>query len=258
MCSEKLTGVNFWETYWEKDTGKRKNKKPNLSFLELLNVFDSQLPQSKGLRVLEIGGAKGEYLLYLVRRFGYEGHSLDYSKAGNEQTIDTFSRAGYEVQVYERDLFADNSDLPLFDMVFSLGFIEHFDDPVPVVESHLKLVRPGGILLLGVPNYSGIYKPVLKRLAPSMILTHNMKVMDVRTWSEFEKKFGLEILYRAYIGGFEPLNMKKLEKKSLINRLIYFHIQVLTVIFSFRFRGLRKYNSAAVSSYLIGIYRKSK
>jgi len=85
-----------------------------------------------------------------------------------------------------------------------------------------------------------------------------MKVMDVRTWSEFEKKFGLEILYRAYIGGFEPLNMKKLEKKSLINRLIYFHIQVLTVIFSFRFRGLRKYNSAAVSSYLIGIYRKSK
>ena len=258
MSSEKLTGRNFWETYWETDTGKKKNKRPSLSFLELLKVFDEHLPGTKGLKVLEIGGAKGEYLLYLVKRFGYEGYSLDYSRAGNEQTLETFSRAGYTVYVYERDLFADNSDLPLFDIVFSLGFIEHFDDPVPVVESHLKLVRPGGMLLLGVPNYAGIYKRVLKRLAPSMFTTHNMNVMDLGAWSEFEKKFGLETLYRAYIGGFEPLNMKKLEKKSLMNRLIYFNIQILTVLFSFRFRGLRKYNSATISSYLIGIYRKSK
>jgi len=258
MNSEKLTGRNFWETYWETGSGRKRNKRPSLSILEILKAFDRYLPAEKGLTVLEIGGAKGEFLLYLVKRFGYEGHSLDYSSAGNEQTLETFSRAGYTVQVYERDLFADNSDLPLFDIVFSLGFIEHFDDPVPVVESHLKLVRPGGILLLGVPNYSGIYKWVLKRLAPSIFITHNLRTMDLRTWDEFEKKFGLETLYRAYIGGFEPLNMKKFEKKNLINRLIYLKIQILTVLFSFRFRGLRKFNSATVSSYLMGIYRKSK
>ncbi|MCX6287511.1 MAG: class I SAM-dependent methyltransferase [Bacteroidetes bacterium] len=257
MNSEKLTGRNFWETYWETDTGKKKNKRPSLTVMEILKAFDRHLPDEKRLTALEIGGAKGEYLLYLVKRFGYEGHSLDYSSAGNEQTVETFSKAGYNVQVYERDLFADNSDLPLFDMVFSLGFIEHFDDPAPVVESHLKLVKPGGILLLGVPNYSGIYKLVLKRLAPSMFITHNLEIMDIETWSEFEKKLNLEILYRAYIGGFEPLNMKKLENKNLLNRLIYFKIQVLTVLFSFRCRGLRKYNSAFISSYLIGIYRKS-
>ncbi|MCX6281414.1 MAG: class I SAM-dependent methyltransferase [Bacteroidetes bacterium] len=258
MNSEKLTGRNFWETYWETDTDKKKNKRPSLSVIEILNAFDRNLPPEHGLTVLEIGGAKGEYLLYLVKRFGYEGHSLDYSSAGNEQTKETFTKAGYKVQVYERDLFADNSDLPLFDIVFSLGFIEHFDEPLPVVESHLKLVKPGGILVLGVPNYSGIYKLVLKRLAPSMFTTHNLRIMDINTWTEFEKPLNLVTLFRSYIGGFEPLNMKKLENKTLFNRLIYFKIQVLTVLFSFRCRVLRKYNSAFISSYLIGIYRKRK
>jgi len=258
MNSEKLTGQNFWESYWETGTGRKKGSRPSLCVLEILRTFDRQLPDEKGLSILEIGGAKGEYLLYLVKRFGYEGHSLDYSSAGNEQTLETFSRAGCKVEVYERDLFADNSDLPQFDIVFSLGFIEHFDDPVPVVESHLRLVKPGGILLLGVPNYSGIYKYALKPLAPSMFTTHNLKIMDISTWEVFEKRLGLETIFREYVGGFEPLNMKKLEKKGIFRRLLYFNIQVLTVLFSFRFRFLRKYNSEFISSYLIGIYRKSK
>jgi len=258
MNSEKLTGRNFWETYWETGNSKKKNNRPSLCVLEILKAFDLYLPAEKDLKILEIGGAKGEYLLYLVKRFGYEGYSLDYSSAGNEATLETFLKAGKKVKVYERDLFADNSDLPLFDIVFSLGLIEHFDDPVTVVESHLKLLRPGGILLIGVPNYSGIYHLVLKHLAPSMFVTHNLRIMDIATWSDFEQKFGLETIYRDYIGGFEPLNMKKLEKKSLLNRLIYFKIQVLTVLFSFRFRWLRKFNSAFISSYMIGIYKKNK
>lgn len=258
MNSEKLTGQNFWESYWESGTEKKKGGRPSLCVQEILRAFDRNLPHSKELTALEIGGAKGEYLLYLSRRFGYKAYSLDYSSVGNEQTLETFSKAGIPVQVYERDLFADNSDLPLFDLVFSLGFIEHFDDPVPVVESHLRLLKPGGILLLGVPNYSGIYHKVLKRLAPSMFTTHNLGIMDISNWNGFEKKFGLETVYRAYIGGFEPLNMKKLEQKTLFNRLIYFNIQILTVLFSFRFKGLRKFNSAFISSYLLGIYRKSK
>ena len=257
MITEKLTGKNFWETYWETDTGKKKKNRPSLSMLELLKSFDEHLPHKPGLTALEIGGAKGEYLLYMVKRFGYEGHSLDYSTTGNDQTLETFSRAGQTVRVYERDLFSDNSDLPQFDIVFSLGFIEHFDDAVPVIGSHLKLLKPGGILLLGVPNYSGIYHCVLKRLAPSIQITHNLGIMDLGTWEKFEKEFGLTTVYKGYIGGFEPLNMKKLENKNLINRLIYFKIQVLTVIFSFRFRVLRKFNSARISSYMIGIYRKS-
>jgi SAM-dependent methyltransferase len=257
MTSEKLTSKNFWETYWEQKPGKKNAKRPTLSILELHKTFDRYLPRVKDLMALEIGGAEGEYLLYMTRTYGYKAHSLDYSSAGNKQTLETFRKAGLPVTVYERDLFADNSDLPLFDLVFSLGFIEHFENTVQVVEHHLKLVKPGGILLLGVPNYAGFYKNVLQRLAPSIYSTHNVSSMNLNNWKIFTVRFGLTPVFEGYIGGFEPLNMKKIEKNSTINRIIYFIIQVLTVCFSFNFRFLRKYNSSWISSYLMGIYRKS-
>jgi SAM-dependent methyltransferase len=257
MNSEKLTGRHFWENYWETKPGKKKEQKPSLSILEIHKAFDRYLPAVKGLMALEIGGAKGEYLLYLVRKFGYKAYSLDYSSSGNNQTLETFRAAGTDVSVFERDLFADNSDLPLFDLVFSLGFIEHFENPVRVVEYHLKLVKPGGILLLGVPNFSGIYETVLRRLAPSIFTTHNLSIMNLENWKVFKTELGLMPVFEGYIGGFEPLNMKKIEKRTVFNSLLYFIIQVLTVCFSFRFPSLRKYNSARISSYLLGIYRKS-
>jgi hypothetical protein len=126
------------------------------------------------------------------------------------------------------------------------------------VAKHLDLLKPGGILLLGVPNYSGIYRKVLKRLAPSIEQTHNMKSMDLSTWDLFVEKLPVEPLFTGYIGGFEPLNMKKLEVKTAGNQVIYFFIRVLMVLFSFNMQFLRRFNSKQISSYLVGIYRKKE
>jgi len=258
MENSKLTGQNFWETYWAKKPSRKVSGKTNLLILEILKKFDQYLPAIEGLSVLEVGGASGEYLMYLTRRFRYQANSLDYSSIGNRQTLETFNRAGLGVHVYERDLFADNSDLPKFDIVYSLGFIEHFDDPLMVAAKHLELLKPGGILLLGVPNYSGIYEKFLKRMAPSIMTTHNLKVMDISHWKEFEVKLPVMPVFVNYIGGFEPLNMKKLEVQTAMNRIRYFFIQILMVIFSFHFQFLRKFNSKFWSGYLLGLYRKKE
>jgi SAM-dependent methyltransferase len=255
MSDKKLTGQTFWEDYWEEKPGK-KNNKTSLLIREILKVFDQRLPANPALTILEVGGAYGEYLLYLTRRFGYKAFSLDYSRIGNEQTLETFARAGLQVEVFERDLFADNSDLPKFDIVYSLGFIEHFDEPLHVVAKHLDLLKPGGILLLGVPNYSGVYRKVLKRLAPSIEQTHNMQAMELANWQLFVDKLPIEPIFTGYVGGFEPLNMKKLEVKNPVNQLIYFFVRILMVLFSFRMQFLRKINSKYISGYLMGIYRK--
>ena len=258
MKESKLTGQTFWEDYWEGKPGKRGWKKINMARKELFKTFDQFLPATKGLTILEIGGAKGEFLLYFARHFEYKAYSLDYSRVGNEQTLETFSNARLPVEVFERDLFGDNSDLPKFDIVYSLGLIEHFDDPGSVVEKHLDFLNPGGILLLGVPNYSGIYHVVLHRLAPSIEKTHNLKIMDISEWRIFEQKLRLKTVFSGYICGFEPLNMKKLEVRNLLNHILYFFIRVLMVLLSFNFQFLRRFNSKFWSCYLLGIYRKGQ
>jgi glycosyltransferase involved in cell wall biosynthesis/SAM-dependent methyltransferase len=44
--------------------------------------------------------------------------------------------------------FADES----FDLVFSQGLVEHFPDPHAILEAHARLVRPGGWLVINVPQ----------------------------------------------------------------------------------------------------------
>ena len=255
----KLTEKKLWETYWKEkpDVIEIRKKRRQLFLNEILSLFDKYLPVNENYHALEIGGAPGRYLMYFVKNFKYHAHSLDYSKIGNEQTEKYFATAGIPIKVYERDLFLDNTDLPKFDVVFSLGLIEHFENPELVVSKHVELLKPGGILLLGAPNFSGIYHLFLKILAPSHDKTHNLKTMDIANWKNFETQLPITPIFKGYVGGFEPLVMKKMENKKFLTRFLHFVVQVLMVIFSFQFKFLRRFNSKFWSGYLIGIYKKN-
>jgi SAM-dependent methyltransferase len=185
--------------------------------------------------------------------------SLDYSQIGNEQTQKNLKAVNINVKVYQKDLFVKDfsEGLPKFDLVYSLGFIEHFENLNDVVRRHLELLKPGGILLLGVPNLGGIYKWFLKQTAPKHLSIHNLKTMNIATWQNFEKEFNLQPVFKSYIGGFEPLVMKKLEIRNVWTLFLSFVVKSLMMVFSFNFSFLRKFNSRFWSGYLICIYKKS-
>ena len=254
---KKLTKQRFWEDYWNNKLINTSKKKDTLLKQELLMMFDKYLPFDDSLNVLEIGGAPGEFLLYIAKKFGYKVSSMDYSRVGNEKTKETFLNNGIDITIYQQDFFAYKDESLKFDIVYSLGFIEHFENVEKVVERHLDFLNPGGILLLGVPNLSGIYHLFLKHLAPSHDKTHNLKIMDIDNWEIFEKKNKLKTIFRGYIGGFEPMIMKKLYVNSLFNQILYFTVKILMVVFSFHMSFLRRYNSKYWSGYVIGIYKKA-
>lgn len=255
------TNKEYWDKYWEKRTGaieiKRNPKKYSTN--ALLDIFEKYLEINSGLTILEIGGAPGQYLMYMNKQFGYQANALDYSSVGNQKTLKNFQSENLKVNVYERNLFSDNfsDNIPIFDIVYSLGFAEHFENLNDVIGRHLKLLKPGGKLIIGVPNLGGIYQWFLKQLAPNHLAIHNLKSMDLRNWKLFEKDFELDVIFRDYIGGFEPLVMKKIEKRTVKNVVLYLFVTCLMMIFSFHLKFLRKYNSSKLSSYLIGIYTKS-
>lgn len=62
-------------------------------------------------------------------------------------------------------------------MVLSVGVVEHFDDPRAVVQDHLRLVKPGGIALITVPNYRGIYGVIQRYFDAENLLVHNLDIM---------------------------------------------------------------------------------
>lgn len=258
MSNSVLTDEKFWDEYWQNIPlpSEIKKEKSELFLNILLETFDKYLPKSDKLAILEIGGSPGRYLAYMHKNFGYNIHSLDYSEIGYKKTIENFKLLNISIEVYNKDLFADDLNLPQFDIVYSLGFIEHFKDLNFVIQKHLEHLKPGGIFMVGVPNYLGINKWFLQRLAPKLLALHNLKAMDNKNWKSFEEKFNLDVIFRDYIGGFEPQSFNRWEEKNLMTFTLKVIAKLLSMLLHSRFKFLRKYNSKKISGYLIGIYRK--
>ena len=258
MENDRLTDKEYWENRWQRvRTPKeiRRNTKHQVNKV-LLKIFDTYLPSKEKLTILEIGGAPGQFLAYLTKQFGYVPHAIDYSPIGCEKMREAFERANMDVTIYNRDIFSDLSDLPRFDIVFSMGFIEHFSDLNSIVEKHIELLKRQGILLLGVPNYRGISQVVLKRLAPQKLSMHNLEAMDTKNWESFEKEQGLQTIFKAYIGGFNPGMYRRCENRTPINQVIRFFFKCVRVLITDRLTFLRNFNSQYWSGYALGIYRK--
>ncbi|MFC1579340.1 class I SAM-dependent methyltransferase [Thermodesulfobacteriota bacterium] len=219
-----------------------------------LDVLDRFFPKDKNISILEIGGAPGQYLAYMAKHFSYRIHALDYSGIGCEKTRENFSLLNLNGPIYQRDLLADDiSDLPGFDIVYSLGFIEHFADPAVIVERHVALLKPGGLLLIGMPNFLGMNYWLNKKLAPEKLSRHNLHSMDIKHWHRFQRAFKLKPLFQGYIGGFSP--SYKYEKKTAINLCLNIFTRTLRVI-AMRLKFLANINSKYWSGYALGLYRK--
>jgi SAM-dependent methyltransferase len=252
-----LTDAAFWDQNWESVAlPKEYRRTPRAFYLNArLDVFDRFLPRDASLSAAEVGGAPGQHLAYVHRTFGYHVTCIDYSPIGCRKTLENFSLLGIPGEVIQADLMAEDSNLPTFDVVYSLGLIEHFADRVRVVERHVHLVRPGGILLLGVPNFRGLTGWFMRTLAPSVYATHVIEAMDLDGWREFEDALGLQVVWKGYVGGFEPSIFVRREEKSIRTHIPYLLARVLKLALSRRLGFLRRINGPHWSGYAMAVYR---
>jgi SAM-dependent methyltransferase len=252
-----LTTPDHWDDYWDKVLlPVAVAPGAATSTTAILNVIDRFASSPSPLSVLEIGGAPGGYLVHLWRAFGHEVCVLDSSPAGIELTRKNFELLGVPGRVLERDMFGRNESNLTFDIVYSLGLIEHFQDISSVIDAHLRYTKPGGTLIIGCPNFRGVNRILLRRLSPSLLSWHNLDAMNVHLWSHFEHQFELDVRFRGYVAGFQPAAFWRYEHPSVFNRALS---RVLAEI-GRRMTGrlgtaLSHWNSPLWSYYAMGVYR---
>ncbi|MBD3168423.1 MAG: methyltransferase domain-containing protein [candidate division Zixibacteria bacterium] len=253
----RLTEKEYWDSYWNdfKLPVEHKKSSGNLYINEILDTLSRHIPSEKELRVLEIGGAPGQYLAYIAREFDCRVTSLDYSSTGCEATRHNFELLGLEAEVIEADLFGEEINrFTSYDVVYSLGFVEHFDDITDVVKRHLRFLKDDGVLIIGFPNFLGVNGWIMKRFDKQTLDRHNLKVMELSMWDIIERNLRLIPLFKGYIGGFEP-KMFRMNRKNLINSAIRILLKVCR-LFTDRWRLLRKINGRFLSGYVMLVYRK--
>jgi SAM-dependent methyltransferase len=127
--------------------------------------------------LLEIGCAPGKYLGAIASKLEVQVSGLDYSLNGISIARKFMASISKDADLRCEDMTQSTFPIATFDTVFSIGFIEHFDNPAPVVARHLEFVRPGGTAVMLVPNYGGWIGRVQGILDPENLAIHNTEMM---------------------------------------------------------------------------------
>jgi 2-polyprenyl-3-methyl-5-hydroxy-6-metoxy-1,4-benzoquinol methylase len=252
--SENLTNEKFWENYWGTlklpITVDKTFKNDNV----IANTISESIPKIAVKSALEIGCAPGKWLSFLAREFNCQVTGIEYVEIAAHKTVENLTiQKINDFQIINDDFF-NHSLTTQFDLVISLGFIEHFSDYEKVMEDQLKLVSPKGYLVVGLPRFKGInyflQKGIDRFIQNKLIDSHNLETMNLKVFETFAKKRNLTLVTNKFIGGFEPGLFPAGEISNTFMRVFF---KILLRLNNLLFGTL---NSSFAASYQIAIFKK--
>lgn len=245
---QRLVEPEFWdeEYFWAGEEPPLRPD-PGLPFdRTLVDAFARHARPAAGERVMEIGCAPAKWLVHLGETYGAAVEGLEYTEKGAAFSRRNLEACGVTGIVHHADFFTKAPE-PC-DYVLSLGFIEHFDDLAPVFSRHVDWVRPGGRLVLGVPNFRGFNGVLQKRADRAYLELHNLDAMLPATHRALAAAHGLQEEFIEFIGGPDPVIVTS--KGRLVTAAILAESRVR------RLRVTDRINHRWFSSYLFMVFRR--
>lgn len=110
---------------------------------------------AKDVRFLDVGCSVGR-VLQLTQTMGFVPVGLDFSKwaANHCKTLGFETREGSLVGQWEAG--------DVFDVIHCCHTIEHVPDPVAYLREMYRLLKPGGQVMMAMPNYASIPRLLLR------------------------------------------------------------------------------------------------
>lgn len=115
-------------------------------FTSKWKFLESIYPQ-KG-SVLDIGASMGHFLK-IGEDFGWKVSGLDLSQWAADYAKETFN---INIFVGTLENYISNNNDEKFDVITSFHTLEHLSNPLEAVELMSSLLKPGGLIMLEVPN----------------------------------------------------------------------------------------------------------
>ncbi|MEE4311437.1 MAG: class I SAM-dependent methyltransferase [candidate division KSB1 bacterium] len=148
-----------WENYWEQ----KQEVEDVYSNIDRIIDQISAITDLKSKKVMEIGAGTGRDSFPFLQQ-GAEVYVLDYSPAA----MRIISRLNAENTAKVNAILGDAFTIPVadnsMDIVFHQGLLEHFKDPLTLLKENVRVLKPGGLLLVDVPqkyHYYTVIKHIL-------------------------------------------------------------------------------------------------
>jgi len=176
-----LASKEHWDEWWASGPVRSLPFNPlRRNFRDLHSLFLRTLPRLERTRFLEIGCYPGGFLWYFSRYFGYAVCGIEYIDWCCRETRRLLEACGVQGEIIQADIFdyEQPAEDRLWDVVASFGFLEHFQDSRAVLKKHLELLKPGGYLVLTVPNHQALYGKILEWAAPELYKIHHILSLE--------------------------------------------------------------------------------
>ena len=263
-----------WEVIWT-----QKNisnliiflRKIGTLFLELTKLLsryiDEYIKNDKNYSIIELGCGGSSYLPYIQKKYkNIKIFGIDRSISGCKYTYNVLNESFFSGDIICGDIFKYPFSKK-FDIVFSVGLIEHFDDTKSILEKHVEILKPGGLLICIVPNFMGfqgkffnldVWRRSTNPKAFSKGMIWGIKPISIKDLKIFLKDLNLENIKVHPIGGLFSLILMesyKGENNSFSLKLVRFFYRTFIFIPSIVISmiTLFRLNTLSLSPFLIAV-----
>jgi 2-polyprenyl-3-methyl-5-hydroxy-6-metoxy-1,4-benzoquinol methylase len=139
-------------------------------------------------RFLDVGCSTG-FVVEAAKKEGWDAYGIDL----NPSAVSFGRSRGLNLSL--GDLDQSEFEPASFDVVTMFDVIEHVIDPSDLIKQAIRLLRPGGLIFLYVPNYDSASRILLKEKAHFIWPTHHLTYFTPKTLEAFITSLGLKPLY---------------------------------------------------------------
>jgi SAM-dependent methyltransferase len=228
--------------------------------------FNKHLTKNKEYLFIELGCGGGTFLPHLKEKYpNMKLHGIDNSPQGCRLALEKLNNDKNSAEIILGDILKNPIKDKKFDISFSFGLIEHFDDPSTPIKAHIDLLKPGGLLICAVPNLVGLQGKILKskmwiKNYIPIVKKHDrifgMKQISPADLENWCKKSGLKKVEVQPLGGIFPffiLESYHPEEKFTRRRflLIMYRIFLFPLLTIINIPFLFRLNTTKYSPYLV-------
>jgi 2-polyprenyl-6-hydroxyphenyl methylase/3-demethylubiquinone-9 3-methyltransferase len=209
-----MTPVGPSEWLWKEGSGFYKDQEadllrepclPNERFVadrRVMQLFDEYGGLAHaGSQALEVGCGRSPWLPYLANKTGCRPMGIELEPYAAKLARVNLAAAGVTGEIYCRDAFdlKANEDISgSFDLVYSLGVMEHLPDVSEKIAVLARYIKPTGRVITLVPNLQGM-NWMLQRMASLRVLQAHI-VYTTETLRTAHEKAGLKTMAAGYLG----------------------------------------------------------
>jgi len=174
---------------WDKFWAAKKAEEIYPPVTDIVSELRTVVPDLRGKKILEIGAGTGRTGIKLAD-LGAHVVLLDYSANSLRMMQEEVNRGRTGVTLLLADALCAPMSDEAFDVVLHQGLLEHFKSPFELLDENVRLLKPGGHLLVDVPQSVHFYT----------LMKHGLMLAN-KWFGGWERQFtvkSLSRLVRAY------------------------------------------------------------